>query len=66
MERILNLGMECIGQFVGEPPVRGPIDEALDGPDKGAVTGRRRRSGRILVERSSARDEYSWTSSRGV
>ena len=37
MERILHLGMERIGQFVGEPAVRGLIDEGLDGGEQCAV-----------------------------
>jgi hypothetical protein len=36
VERILNLGMERIGQFVGEPPMRRLIDEGHDGGDQGA------------------------------
>ncbi len=34
----MDLGMECIGQFVGEPPARGLIDERLDGGDERAMT----------------------------
>ena len=34
----MDLGMECIGQFVGEPPARGLIDEGLDGGNECAMT----------------------------
>ena len=34
----MDFGMECIGQFVGEPPVRSLIDEVLDSSDERAVT----------------------------
>jgi hypothetical protein len=39
VERIVDLGMECVGQFVGEPPARSLIDEGLDGGDERAVAG---------------------------
>src|SRR5580698_3964121 len=39
-ERILDLSMESIGQFVGEPTTWGVIDEGLDGGDQSAVTGK--------------------------
>src|SRR5437868_6256632 len=40
VEGILNLSMEHVGQFVGEPSARGLIDEGLDGGNQGAVTGK--------------------------
>ena len=40
VERVLDLNMENIGQFIGEPTVRGPVDEGLDGGDEGAITGK--------------------------
>jgi hypothetical protein len=38
VEGILDLGMECIGQFVGEAAVKGLTNEGLDGGDECAVT----------------------------
>ncbi len=38
MEGILDLGVEGIGQFVGEPSARSLIDERLNGGDERAVT----------------------------
>lgn len=38
MERILDLGVEGIGQFVGEPAAQGLVHERLDGGDERAVT----------------------------
>jgi hypothetical protein len=32
--------MENVGQLIGEPAVRGVVDERLDGGDEGAVTGK--------------------------
>jgi hypothetical protein len=40
VEGILDLGMEHVGQFIGEPAVRGLVDEGLDGGDEGAITGK--------------------------
>ena len=40
VEGILDLSMENIRQFIGEPAARGLIDEGLDGGDEGAVTGK--------------------------
>jgi len=40
VERILDLSMENVGQFIGEPAVRRLVDEGLDGGDEGAVTGK--------------------------
>jgi hypothetical protein len=40
VEGILDLGMENVGQFIGEPAARGLIDEGLDGGDERAVTGK--------------------------
>jgi hypothetical protein len=40
VEWILDLSMENVGQFIGEPAVRGLVDEGLDGGDKGAITGK--------------------------
>lgn len=40
VEGILDLGMENVGQFIGEAAVRGLIDEGLDGGDKGAMPGK--------------------------
>jgi hypothetical protein len=40
VEMILDLSMEDAGQFIGEPAVRGLINERLDGGDEGAVTGK--------------------------
>jgi hypothetical protein len=40
VERILDLSMENVGQFIGEPAVRRMIDEGLDGGDEGAITGK--------------------------
>ena len=40
VEGILDLSMENVGQFIGEPAVRGLVDEGLDGGDEGAVTGK--------------------------
>ena len=36
----MDLGMERISQFVGEPSVRSLVDEGLHGSDEGAVTGK--------------------------
>lgn len=38
MEGILHLGMKCVGEFVGKPTVRGPMDEGFNGGDERAVT----------------------------
>jgi hypothetical protein len=38
VEGILDLGMENVGQFIGEPAVGGLVDEGLDGGDEGAIT----------------------------
>ena len=38
MKGILDLGMECVGQFVGEPTARGLVNERLDSRDERAVT----------------------------
>ena len=38
MEWIVNLGMECVGEFVGEPAVSSLIDEGLNGGDERALT----------------------------
>jgi len=40
VEGILDLSMENVGQFIGEPAVRGLVDEGLDGGDEGAITGK--------------------------
>jgi hypothetical protein len=40
VEGILDLSMEKVGQFIGEPAARGLVDEGLDGGDEGAVTGK--------------------------
>jgi hypothetical protein len=40
MERILDLSMECVRQFVGEAAARGLMDEGLDGGDESAVAGK--------------------------
>jgi len=40
VEGILNLGMQYVGQFVGEPTARGLIDEGLDSGNQSAVTGK--------------------------
>jgi hypothetical protein len=39
VERILDFGMECVGQFIGEPATRGLIDEGLNGGNESAVAG---------------------------
>jgi len=39
VERILDLSMECVRQFVGEAAARGLMDEVFDGGDERAVTG---------------------------
>ena len=36
----MNLSMEHVGQFVGEPTARGLIDEGHDGGNQSAVTGK--------------------------
>lgn len=40
VEGILDLSMENVGQFIGEPAARGLVDEGFDGGDEGAVTGK--------------------------
>ena len=40
VQRILDFSMENVGQFIGEPAVRGVVDEGLDGGDEGAITGK--------------------------
>ena len=40
VEGILDLSMENVGQFIGEPAARGLVDEKLDGGDEGAVPGK--------------------------
>ena len=40
VEGILDLSMENVGQFIGEPAVRRLVDEGLDGGDEGAITGK--------------------------
>jgi hypothetical protein len=40
VEGILDLSMENVGQFIGEPTARGLVDEGLDGGDEGTVTGK--------------------------
>lgn len=40
VEGILDLSMENVGQFIGEPAAGGLVDEGLDGGDEGAVTGK--------------------------
>jgi len=40
VERILDVSMENVGQFIGEPTARGLVDEGLDGGDEGAITGK--------------------------
>jgi hypothetical protein len=40
VEGILDLGMEGVGQFVGEAARRGLIDEGLEGGDESAVAGK--------------------------
>ena len=36
----MDLSMENVGQFIGEPAVRGLVDEGLEGGDEGAITGK--------------------------
>jgi hypothetical protein len=38
VEGILDLSMDNVGQFIGEPAVRGLVDEGLDGGDERAIT----------------------------
>jgi hypothetical protein len=40
VEGILDLNVENVGQFIGEPAARGLVDEGLDGGDESAVTGK--------------------------
>ena len=40
VEGIMDLSMKNVGQFIGEPAVRGLVDEGLDSGDEGAVTGK--------------------------
>jgi len=40
VERILDLSMENVGQFIREASLRGPVDEGLDGGNEVAVTGK--------------------------
>ena len=40
VEGIVDLGVERVGQFVGEPAARGLSDEGLDGGDESAVAGK--------------------------
>jgi hypothetical protein len=40
MKGILDLGMERVGQFIGEPAARGLMDEGLDGSKQSAVAGK--------------------------
>ena len=35
----MDLGMECVRQFVGEAAARGLLDKGFDGGDQSAVTG---------------------------
>lgn len=49
-KRIMDLSMECTGEFVGEPSVRGLIDEDRNGGDERAVT---RKPNRIVRPQAS-------------
>jgi hypothetical protein len=40
VEGILDLSMEDVGEFIGEPAARGLVDEGLDGGDERAITGK--------------------------
>src|SRR5260370_33799396 len=40
VEGILDLDVEDVGQFVGEPTARGVIDEGFDGGNQSAATGK--------------------------
>ena len=75
MEGILDLNVENVGQFIGEPAARGLVDEGLDGGDESAVTGKPNcivgpqanvvETG-SFAEGSNGRDGYSWRGNPGV
>ena len=40
VEGILDLSMEDVSEFIGEPTARGLVDEGLDGGDEGSISGK--------------------------